>query len=67
MQYALGLNSFGNCFKWVPERGTRAVIARNDTLEVVADVRLPPFSMYHNANAYEEDGKLHVVTCRLVS
>ena len=53
---------YGHCFEWKEEMGTRLVVLRRDSLEVVHDLQVPEtFSTYHFANAFESNGKLTVL------
>jgi carotenoid cleavage dioxygenase-like enzyme len=63
----MGLTTFGATFEYQSAPGSRVVVASKKDMSIVADVRLPAFSTFHFANAYEEGGKLHVLVNRLVS
>jgi carotenoid cleavage dioxygenase-like enzyme len=63
----MGLTTFGSTFEYQSAPGSRVVVASKQDMSIVADVRLPAFSTFHFANAYEVGGKLHVLVNRLVS
>lgn len=47
-------------FEWRPERGTRFHLLDRATGDVIAKKRVPPFFVFHHANAFERDGEVVV-------
>lgn len=60
-----GGTALGHSFGWRPELGTRLVVLRRADLSVALDCKVPNFSTYHFANAFEADGKLEVLVNHL--
>ena len=61
-----GTSSFGHAFEW--QEGVKAwlVVLKKSDLSVVHAKDIPSMSTYHFAGAYEADGKLHVLSNRLI-
>ena len=62
----VGMRALGHTFAWQAGAGTRCVVLRKHDLAVVHDSRLPAFSTYHFANAWEEGSLLKVHVNRLI-
>jgi carotenoid cleavage dioxygenase-like enzyme len=50
-------------FEWRPEDGTRFVVFDRHTGTHVADWHADPFFVFHNVNAFEEDGDIVIDLC----
>ncbi|QKY20171.1 carotenoid oxygenase family protein [Halolamina sp. CBA1230] len=55
-----GSGGFIDSYDWEPDRGTRFLILRRDTGELVREATVPAFFTFHTANAFERDGSLVV-------
>ncbi len=47
-------------FKWKPENGTRFIVIDRKSGEVVNQYKTRPFFAFHHANAFEENGLIHI-------
>jgi carotenoid cleavage dioxygenase-like enzyme len=51
-----GQGGFIDNYDWKPARGTRFLVVRRDSAELVEELTAPPFFTFHTANAFERGG-----------
>lgn len=51
-----GQGGFIDNYDWKPARGTRFLVVRRDSGELVEELPVPPFFTFHTANAFERSG-----------
>ena len=51
-----GSGGFIDNYDWEPDRGTRFLLFRRDSGELVREARVPAFFTFHTANAFEREG-----------
>lgn len=60
LDMALGFQPFIKNFKWQPERGTRFLVIDRASGKLVHEYLDKPFFAFHHANAFEQEGNLHL-------
>ncbi|GAB7095795.1 carotenoid oxygenase family protein [Halolamina litorea] len=55
-----GSGGFIDNYDWQPERGTRFLVFRRDSGELIEELTTDPFFTFHTANAFERDGAVVV-------
>ncbi|MFL5322560.1 MAG: carotenoid oxygenase family protein [Myxococcaceae bacterium] len=59
-RFLLGLDSFSSSLQWLPEQGTEVLVIPIDAPEQYSRLTVPPFFLWHFANAFERGNELVV-------
>ena len=65
LKILVGLNSYSDCLRWKPQRGTQILILDRETLEIVSQGQVEPWYQWHFGNGYEtQDGHINLTISR---